>query len=234
MDFRTYVEPQNNFKCHFKTDIGKEEFSNSFCVYGYEISSSQDTPTIEAMLFGDSYFQRLVRSYLYGRSGPISYSSSPTPSIPNVVHLIWFSSGQRGLKFIEYLCLKSIVRVLKPDKVRVHGDIEPVGDFWHELTSRPDSPIEWTYKRRQLLKYGQNFTSSPIQHLADVARLEVLYEHGGIYSDFDVLWVRSPDRLRHLNVQLVASNDITSYCDEFPSRTHFFTLVIFHYFIIDS
>lgn len=182
----------------------------------------QDTPTIETVLFGDSYFDRLVRSYLYGQSEPISYSSSlatATANIPNVVHLIWFSNGQRGLKFIEYLCLRSIVRVLKPDRIYVHGDIEPVGDYWHELISQRDSPIEWTYKPRQLIKYGQNFTSSPVQHLADVARLEVLYEHGGIYSDFDVLWVRSPDKLRYLNVQLVASNDIASYCDEFPSKT---------------
>ena len=67
-----------------------------------------------------------------------------------------------------------------------------------------------------MYKYGQNFSESPIQHLADIARLEVLHTEGGIYSDFDVLWVKPVDSLRYINVELIASNDITSYCNEFP------------------
>jgi hypothetical protein len=31
-----------------------------------------------------------------------------------------------------------------------------------------------------------------IAHIADIYRLEILYEYGGIYSDFDVLWLRNP------------------------------------------
>ena len=66
------------------------------------------------------------------------------------------------------------------------------------------------------MRYDQNFTSSPIQHLADIARLEILYKEGGIYSDFDIIWVKSVDNLRQYDVELIASNDITSYCFEFP------------------
>ncbi len=108
--------------------------------------------------------------------------------------------------------------MLRPHKIQVHGDIEPIGDYWQEMARRPDSLVEWVDKRRELVKYGRDFSESPVQHLADMARLEVLYEHGGIYSDFDVLWVRSPDWMRYLNAQVVAANDITSYCHEFPSK----------------
>ena len=69
---------------------------------------------------------------------------------------------------------------------------------------------------RPIIKYGQNFSSSPIQHLADIARLEVLYKEGGIYSDFDILWIKPLDTLRNYDVELIAANDITSYCNEFP------------------
>jgi hypothetical protein len=48
--------------------------------------------------------------------------------------------------------------------------------------------------------------------------LEVLYEEGGIYSDFDILWVKSVDKLRYYDVELIASNDITSYCEDFPNN----------------
>ena len=69
---------------------------------------------------------------------------------------------------------------------------------------------------RPLFKYGQNFSASPIQHLADIARLEVLYNEGGIYSDFDIIWIKSIDNLRQYDVEIIAANDITSYCNEFP------------------
>lgn len=45
----------------------------------------------------------------------------------------------------------------------------------------------------------------------------MLYEEGGIYSDFDILWVKKLDNLREIDAELIASNDITSYCDDFPN-----------------
>ena len=33
---------------------------------------------------------------------------------------------------------------------------------------------------------------SCLAHLCDILRLEILYEHGGIYSDLDVIWLRNP------------------------------------------
>jgi hypothetical protein len=43
-----------------------------------------------------------------------------------------------------------------------------------------------------------------------------MYEEGGIYSDFDILWVKPLDKFRYLDVELIAANDLTSYCTEFP------------------
>ena len=43
-----------------------------------------------------------------------------------------------------------------------------------------------------------------------------MYAEGGIYTDFDILWVRSLDELRRMKVEVVAANDITSYCSDFP------------------
>ena len=43
-----------------------------------------------------------------------------------------------------------------------------------------------------------------------------MYNEGGIYSDFDILWIKPIDKFRFIDVELVASNDLTSYCNEFP------------------
>jgi hypothetical protein len=121
------------------------------------------------------------------------------------------------MKLIEYLCVKSILHVIKPEKVRIHGDVKPPSsdDYWKELSANPS--IEWVQIDRPVSRYGQNFSDSPIQHLSDIARLEVVYNEGGIYSDFDIIWVKPLDTFRHMDVDLVASNDITSYCNEFPN-----------------
>ena len=65
--------------------------------------------------------------------------------------MIWFADGPRPLKFIEYLCLKSILLVIKPDIIRVHGDNKPIGDYWNELNQLTNK-IEWVQRERSLIK----------------------------------------------------------------------------------
>lgn len=225
----------NNFKCHYKQDVinlpASNDYATSFCVFGYELNT-QDIPAIESIGTISNYFNRIIRKYVYGKDKLLKYGTKKKAAIPNIVHLIWFSDVPRRLKFIEYLCLKSILSVLKPDKVRIHGDIKPIGADWNQILNSSDR-IEWVDLKRTFYKYGQNFSGSPVQHLADIARLEVLYEEGGIYTDFDILWVKSLNKLRLMDVEVIAANDITSYCNEFPSNfKNIFYVFNFNFFLI--
>ena len=217
-----HVNNNNNFKCHYKSNIfnsqsgSLDSYENAYCIFGFELSP-YDTPYLQNIFFSNDYFSGFIRHGLYSFENPIIYKKSEEKFfIPNVVHLVWFSDTKRKLKFIEYLCLKSILVVLQPEKIRIHGDNQPNCDYWRELSK--NSKIEWVQRERNYFKFGQNFTNSPIQHLADIARLEILYEEGGIYSDFDILWVKKLDDLRKIDVDLIAANDITSYCLEFPNN----------------
>ncbi|CAF0723699.1 unnamed protein product [Brachionus calyciflorus] len=213
------INLDNVYKCTYQSDILKNQkalYEDSFCIFGFELNA-YEPPVLQDLFQQDNnYFNKIIRKILYNNSEPIKYRQLETEVIPNIVHLIWFSSSPfKSLKFIEYLTLKSLLYFVKPDKIKIHGDQKPYQcKYWNELSQNPK--IEWVHRERPLFKYNQNFTSSPIQHLADVARLEVLYEEGGIYSDFDILWVKPLDKFRYLDVDLVASNDITSYCTEFP------------------
>lgn len=215
---REITEYFNVYKCNYKNDIFKTSkyfFNETYCVFGFELNI-YEAPILQDIFFDkENYFYKMIRSFLYGDGNLIEYKKTQEAKIPNVVHLIWFGSPLKTLKFIEYLCLKSILSVIKPDKIRIHGDNKPFNcTLWQEISKNPK--IEWMYRERPDFKYGQDFSASPIQHLADVARLEVLYEEGGIYSDFDILWVKPVDKFRYMDVELIASNDITSYCYEFP------------------
>jgi len=218
------VSAFNAYKCHHKSDIDTH-FSDSFCTSGFDINTS-DEPTLESLFFVNTYFSRLIRKYIYDNSEILNYkkfNKFPTNEqtnepIPNIVHLIWFSDIPRPLKLIEYLSLMSISRILRPDTIQIHGDIQPVGHYWNSILNSTDTPIIWIHKQRTTTKFNQDLSNAPIQHLADIARLDVLYEQGGIYSDWDIIWAKSIDQLRYTNADVIASNDITSYCKEFPSN----------------
>jgi len=215
------VSAVNAYKCHYKSEVlashSPKSFSDSFCVYGLEINAS-DVPSLESVLSADGYFAQLLRHRLYGHSAALAYTSTRTPPIPSLVHLIWFADAPRALKLIEYLSLISIARVLKPDAIRIHGDTLPTGRLWQSALRASGGRIQWVDKQREPFKYGQDLSDAPVQHLADVARLEVMYAEGGIYSDWDVLWVKPVDELRYTSAEVVAANDIASYCSEFPSQ----------------
>jgi hypothetical protein len=167
-----YVTSFNNYKCHYKRDTmhakphSLNSFENSFCVFGFEMNA-YDIPRLEDVFFKENYLNTMLRKYLYNSSQLITYSSKTNQieKIPNVVHLIWFADGPRPLKFIEYLCLKSIMLALRPEKIKIHGDNEPIGHYWIELTGQSNNSIEWIFKERTLMKYGQNFNKAPIQHI---------------------------------------------------------------------
>ena len=212
---------ENIHKLSYKEDAftrKRVNFEDIFGLFGYEFNK-QLPPVLEDLFdssTNNNYFYRTIRRLLYNQYESFKYKKTLEPKIPNLVHLIWFGDEYKSLKFIDYLCLKSIISILKPDKVKIHGDFQPSGYLWDEIKFHPK--LEFVELERPIHRYNQDFTNAPIQHLADIARLEVLYEEGGLYTDFDVLWVKPIDELRFIDVEIIAANDLTSYCYEFPNN----------------
>jgi hypothetical protein len=163
---QTHVTQYNNYKCHYKRDVVNADlnslnsFENSFCVFGFEMNA-YDVPKLEDIFFKkNNYLNSIIRKYIFNDSKIITYfnniESITSKIIPNKVHLIWFADGPRPLKFIEYLCLKSILLVIRPDIIRVHGDNKPIGDYWNELNQLTNK-IEWVQRERSLIKVSLKF-----------------------------------------------------------------------------
>ncbi|HKX11305.1 MAG TPA: glycosyltransferase [Stellaceae bacterium] len=91
---------------------------------------------------------------------------------------------------MHFLCLASCIDVNGPDAVMFHCKNVPWGDYWERIKPaltivpiEPDSFISaYRYRdpERDRFRYA---------HLADIARLQILAEHGGIYADMDTLFV---------------------------------------------
>jgi hypothetical protein len=120
--------------------------------------------------------------------------------IPNVFHFVFGLKPQtEPFHLMHYLCLASCIGVNRPDVVMFHCQHEPWGEYWDrirpQLTVVPVKPDPFVsafdYRSADIgsLRYA---------HLADVARLEILAEHGGIYADMDTLFVAPlPDSFFH-------------------------------------
>lgn len=107
--------------------------------------------------------------------------------IPNIVHLIFYNEPPRTQPFALYhfLAVESALRWLRPNSLRFYTNNAPHGPFWERLQGR----IEVVRVEPPLEVFGR-----PLRHYAhraDVMRLDLLIEYGGIYLDLDTIVRRS-------------------------------------------
>lgn len=129
---------------------------------------------------------------------PARWRSRPPARVPNVFHFVFGLKPQtEPFHLMHYLCLASCIGVNKPDAVMFHCQHEPRGEYWDrirpQLTIVPVKPDPFISSFEY---HNASIDSLRYAHLADVARLEILAEHGGIYADMDTLFVAPlPDSL---------------------------------------
>ena len=108
-------------------------------------------------------------------------------AIPNVVHMMWFTGPKsREFSFINLLAVKAAKLVQQPDDLRFYYNVDhPENPYWQEAKQyarfiKYDPRYRW--KKEQI--------EHP-QYQADLARLEILLDYGGIYLDTDALLLKS-------------------------------------------
>jgi glycosyltransferase involved in cell wall biosynthesis len=119
---------------------------------------------------------RVTESTNPGRPVPVA----TRPSMPRLAHFVFdLGPNPDDFHFVHYLTIASCLATVQPDEVHVHCHHEPSGPYWDLLAS---SVVVHPVK--------------PDAHDADMLRLDVLAEHGGLYADLDTLFVgRFPERL---------------------------------------
>jgi hypothetical protein len=107
--------------------------------------------------------------------------------IPNILHFVFGMApdfGGRPFSLSHYLAIKSVSDTNKPDAIFFHYEFEPEGPWWEKAR-----PLLTLHK----IKAPDSFMGRPLYHVAhkaDVVRLQVLKETGGIYLDLDTISVR--------------------------------------------
>lgn len=107
--------------------------------------------------------------------------------IPKVVHFIYL--GGRPFSLTHMLAVLSAQIVNGPDSIILHCSEMPVGPWWERIA--PLVTINHVSRPNEV--FGRPVKM--LAHMADVIRLRVLKEQGGIYLDLDVICVNPFDSL---------------------------------------
>jgi glycosyltransferase involved in cell wall biosynthesis len=119
--------------------------------------------------------------------------------IPRVAHFIFGLKPQdEPFHFMHYVSLESCRRVLQPERIYFHHKNLPWGTWWDRI--RPHLTLIEVDDVEEVLVADYLPGRVPVEyryaHHADFIRLDVLIEHGGVYSDIDTIFLRPfPDEL---------------------------------------
>ena len=113
--------------------------------------------------------------------------------VPNLVHFIHFDKDK--ISFIGFICILSAHYNHRPNIIFLHTNVNLHGRYFKTLESVIGSRLKIVHKSKPSHVFGQKLSS--VQHSADVARLKILIQYGGIVLDEDVFVVKSLNKFRH-------------------------------------
>jgi hypothetical protein len=116
------------------------------------------------------------------------------PRIPRTAHFVFGLRPQvEPFHLVHYLALASCAAVVQPDRIVVHCHELPYGFYWD--LARPMVELARVEPVQHVVDFPYD---DPVvrhysyAHQADVVRLDVLAEHGGLYADIDTVFVSPP------------------------------------------
>lgn len=113
------------------------------------------------------------------------YGEDPCSSIPKIIHLLYF--GETEFYNFHHRCVHSMLQYMPDYEIRIYNAKEPVGNaFWDDIKQQKRVSIH----KMDPPVFFDGFELKHFQYKADVVRLELLYEHGGVYLDLDMLITR--------------------------------------------
>ena len=122
--------------------------------------------------------------------------------VPNVIHLLWYGKGEHQFDIQNAIGLYSILTVSKPCLLILHGNVEHTGPLWNTMLPLAKNVVR-VHKEPTTHIKGRKIRN--VQNMADIGRIELLIEYGGIYLDSDMIITRKLDLFR--SVQFAANKE---------------------------
>ena len=142
----------------------------------------------EDIMYINSTTSGHLRFIFYGSTSlPFPHRDSSVLA-PNIAHYV--NLGQK-MSFTFFMSILSALYLGGVDKVYIHSDMEPWGQYWDTLQERLEERVVHIPWRKPKYVFKQEINT--IQHLADTIKSRVMWDYGGILMDPDIMFVRKPD-----------------------------------------
>ncbi|MCJ1385246.1 hypothetical protein MMC17_008367 [Xylographa soralifera] len=127
--------------------------------------------------------------------------------IPSVVHFIWglkYGKGSHShFGFLEYLSVKSALMVFGSAQVKIHYASLDQNSEWF-LKLKDNVTLVYHDPERGVLGKSRSWQAA---HRADLLRLQILSEEGGIYMDLDVFALRPLDTILRCQKDIIMGHE---------------------------
>ncbi len=132
---------------------------------------------------------------LYGKQNTTTSRKYQHPNIVHYVKMAGKKETDTELKLLDYVSILSVDKNYKPDKIVIHSNKNVTGELW-KLANTLSTKIEEQYIER-ISTIGKLHYKKPIAitHEADVHKLNIALNEGGVVMDFDVI-ILDGDNLR--------------------------------------
>ncbi|XP_074658073.1 uncharacterized protein LOC141911026 [Tubulanus polymorphus] len=126
--------------------------------------------------------------------------------VPNIMHYTWYDTRPERLRFRFHhlISMLSAYKYNKPQAIYLWYEIMPRGPIWREALER--IPVLHPIYRKGPAEIFGNQIRTP-EHQSDLVRLETVLRYGGIYTDLDIIVLKSMAPLRKFNTTLGKEED---------------------------
>ncbi|OBT70214.1 hypothetical protein VE03_00162 [Pseudogymnoascus sp. 23342-1-I1] len=179
-----------------------------------------------AIVFAAAILYFLTSTYPSTRtfSCPISAASAPVDPIPNRVHFVHIMpdgpDSDIQFKFKHFVAIYSASYYFNPDLIYIHTDASHASIERAQNGPIDKAPSKWAHKILNLpavivrrvnapdVAKGTGVAIKLLQHKSDFIRAEAVYEHGGVYLDWDAHALRDVKPLRESGFSNVVGRQI--------------------------
>ena len=138
----------------------------------------------------------LAKQYTTKANYP-STNENKDSDVRNIIHCIYgFLVQEKPFEYYKYIAIMSAKNVNKPDKIYFHYKYEPYGEYWDKVKHLLEM------KKVEPPQQYMNIFIKHYAHQADILRLQILYQYGGVYLDIDTICLKPFHDLFKFNITL--------------------------------
>lgn len=157
---------------------------------------------IKSMIAFEKMRARLSDKDKYRAQSYLDLFNPSCGTYPKKIHYIYFL--EKPFKSYFFYCIRSASIHMSQYEIFIHVDVEPQQNEWWDKTKNLKNVTVVHYERPTIF---DDYPVSCVQYAADIARLFILHEHGGIYLDTDMLILKNFDVLLSKHDDFVISTE---------------------------